>query len=64
MRLLPDDPIVASALRTGYAPWQLPRRERYEGDRYFYPHEPDYDDDDDFDEEGDDVFYGNETDDF
>ena len=28
MRQLPDDPIVACALRTGYPPWMLDRRGR------------------------------------
>ena len=64
MTHLPDDPIVACALRTGYAPWELPRRERYEGDRYYYPYEPDYEYDEEFDEDVGDAYYGNETDSF
>lgn len=47
-RNLPDDPIVACALRTGYPPWAQPRPE------------DDYDDEDDFEGDGD-VYYGNET---
>ena len=51
MILIPDDPIIASALRTGYPPWNQPRDE--DG----------WDDDDDFEGDGD-VYYGNETGDF
>lgn len=48
MEDLKDDPIVASMLRTGYPPWMRG-----------------YDDDeDDWEEEDADVFYGNETESF
>lgn len=49
MREIPDDPIVASMLKTGYPPWM----QGWE------------DDEDDWEEDEDpDVFYGNETESF
>lgn len=48
MREIPDDPIVASMLRTGYPPWI----------------DPGWEDDEEWEEEDEDVFYGNETEDF
>lgn len=45
MEDLRDDPIVASMLRTGYPPWM-------QDDGY---------EDDEWEEEDADVFYGNET---
>ena len=49
MRDLPDDPIIACALRTGHAPWQL--RDEYDD---WYPHEPHDDDDEEDEDEWDD----------
>ena len=48
MREIPDDPIVDSMLRTGYPPWI----------------DPSWEDDEEWEEEDEDVFYGNETEDF
>lgn len=53
MKLIPDDPIVDSILRTGFPPWM--RRNIADN----------YDDDwDVFEYDEGDVYYGNETDDF
>lgn len=46
---LPDDPIVASMLRTGYPPWIDPGWE---------------DDEDEWEEDDADVFFGNQTESF
>lgn len=48
MEDLRDDPIVASLLRTGYPPWI----------------DPGWEDDEEWEDEDPDVFYGNETQDF
>lgn len=42
MRLIPDDPIVSSVLRTGYPPWMQQSRDDY--DDYEEEPEPDVDD--------------------
>ncbi len=49
MEKLKDDPIVASILRTGYPPWISPGWE---------------DDEDEWEEDDPDVFYGNQTKEF
>lgn len=46
--MISDDPIINSIERTGYPPWMR----------------PDYPDDDEPMEEGDDTFYGNESESF
>lgn len=48
MEDLRDDPIVASLLRTGYPPWI----------------DPGWEDDEEWEDEDPDVFYGNSTQDF
>lgn len=48
MEDLRDDPIVASLLRTGYPPWV----------------DPGWEDDEEWEDEDPDVFYGNSTQDF
>jgi len=48
MEDLKDDPIVASLLRTGYPPWI----------------DPGWEDDEEWEDEDPDVFYGNSTQDF
>ena len=52
MILIPDDPIIASMMRTGYPPW-------------IRKDPPDWEDEVDVEDFGDgDVFYGNDTPDF
>ena len=46
MELLRDDPIVECIMRTGFPPWQMP---------------PDYEDDEEWEEDDCDVFFGNQT---
>ena len=48
MEDLRDDPIVASLLRTGYPPWI----------------DPGWEEDEEWEDEDPDVFYGNSTQDF
>ena len=48
MEDLRDDPIIASLLRTGYPPWI----------------DPGWEDDEEWEDEDPDVFYGNSTQDF
>ena len=48
MEDLKDDPIVASLLRTGYPPWI----------------DPGWEDDEEWEDEDPDVYYGNSTQDF
>lgn len=57
MEDLRDDPIIDSILRTGYPPWYAPRN-------VFHPFMLCYEDDEEWEEEDADVFYGNETEDF
>lgn len=52
MEKLKDDPIVASMIRNGYPPWENRKR-------ILTPFG--YEDDEEWEEEDADVFYGNET---
>ena len=47
MPLIPDDPVISCIERTGYPPW------------FFY--KSDDEEDDEWEDEADDVYYGNET---
>jgi hypothetical protein len=48
MENLPDDPIVSSMLRTGYPPWI----------------DTGWEDDEEWEDDPDDVFFGNQTESF